>query len=131
MTPTKPLALATLLLAGAAGDAAAFKCMPLYGNWCGINHPSYGAPPPVDAFDAACMRHDLCTASTPADRPCDIAFLNELYATAAQVGGMPRSLQWAEYVIRIKVSGPAAGIPPMPTPWDAMGMFSSVTARCW
>ncbi|WP_058556040.1 hypothetical protein [Thiohalocapsa sp. ML1] len=130
MKPNPTTALAALLLLVAAGDAAAFKCMPLYGNWCGINHPSYGAPPPVDAFDAACMRHDLCTASLPGDRPCDIAFLNELHAAAAHAGGMPRPLQWAEYVIRLKAGGPWGGMP-MPTPWDAMGMFSSVTAPCW
>lgn len=122
-------ALAVLLLI-AAGDAAAFKCVPIYGNWCGIDHPSRGAPPPVDAFDAACMRHDLCVARTPSDRPCDIAFVNELHRTAAQAGYMPRALQWAEYVIRLKAGGPWGGMP-LPTPWDAMGAFSSLTARCW
>lgn len=121
--------LAALLLL-IAGDAAAFKCVPIYGNWCGIDHPRRGMPPPVDAFDAACMRHDLCTAATPVDRPCDIAFVNELRGIAAQVGGMPRPLQWAEYVIRLKAGGPWTGMP-MPTPWDAMGAFSSLTAPCW
>ncbi|NBC12891.1 MAG: hypothetical protein GVY09_06015 [Gammaproteobacteria bacterium] len=122
-------ALAVLLLI-AAGNAAAFKCVPIYGNWCGIDHPSRGAPPPVDAFDAACMRHDICVASTPSDRPCDIAFVNELRHAAAQAGYMPRPLRWAEYVIRLKAGGPWGGMP-MPTPWDAMGAFSSLTAPCW
>ncbi len=122
-------ALACLFLFAAA-DAAAFKCVPIYGNWCGINHPRGGMPPPVDAFDAACMRHDLCVVSSPSDQPCDIAFVNELHAIAAQVGGMPRPLQWAEYVIRLKSGGPWGGMP-MPTPWDAMGAFSSLAAPCW
>jgi hypothetical protein len=112
-----------------AGDAAAFKCVPIYGNWCGIDHPRRGAPPPVDAFDAACMRHDLCVAGSPSDRPCDIAFVTELRNIAAQVGGMPRPLQWAEYVIRLKAGGPWGGMP-MPTPWDAVGAFSSLTSPC-
>jgi hypothetical protein len=123
-------ALAALLLVTATFDAAAFKCVPIYGNWCGIDHPRRGAPPPVDAFDAACMRHDLCVVSTPSDRPCDIAFVNELHDIAARVGYLPRPLQWAEYVIRLKAGGPWGGMP-MPTPWDAMGAFSSLAAPCW
>jgi hypothetical protein len=123
--------LFSAILLGVAGDAAAFKCLPMYGNWCGIGHPSHGAPPPVDAFDAACMRHDLCVASTPYDTPCDIAFVNELHAVAAQVGGMPRALQWAEYAIRVKAGGPTLTGMPMPMPWDAMGAMSILTAPCW
>jgi len=118
-----------VLFSTAAADAVAFGCMPLYGNWCGIGHPSHGAPPPVDAFDAACMRHDLCTAASPSDRPCDVAFVTDLHRIATQLGGMPRPLQWAEYVIRLKAGGPWGGMP-MPTPWDAIGTFSSLTAGC-
>jgi hypothetical protein len=43
---------------------------------------------------------------------------------------MPRPLQWAEYVIRLKAGGPWGGMP-MPTPWDAVGAFSSLTSPCW
>jgi len=114
----------------AAGNAAAFKCMPIYGNWCGINHPSHGWPPPVDAFDAACMRHDLCTAHPGSDTACDIGFVNELHRIAAQLGYLPRPLQWAEYLIRLKAGGPWGGMP-MPTPGDAMGVMSSLAAPCW
>jgi hypothetical protein len=120
---------ALLVLSFTASDAAAFKCMPLYGNWCGVGHPTYRVLPPVDAFDAACMRHDLCVLGTAPDRACDLAFVNELRAAAAQTGGMPRPLQWAEYLIRMKSFGPSGGMP-MPTPWDAMGVFSSLTAPC-
>jgi len=122
--------LAGPLLAVAAGQAAAFKCVPIYGNWCGIDYPSHGAPPPVDAFDAACMRHDLCTAGPGPDTPCDIALVSELRGIAAQVGYLPRPLQWAEYVIRVKAGGSWGGIP-MPTPWDAFGLMSSVASPCW
>ncbi len=125
-----PLYLAGLLLTALTTDAAAFKCMPLYGNWCGINYPSGGFPPPVDAFDAACMRHDLCTAAPGADTGCDIAFVSELRGLAAQAGYLPRPLQWAEYAIRVKSGGPWGGMP-MPTPWDAFGVMSSVAAPCW
>ena len=123
------IALVAVMLTTATSQAAAFGCMPLYGNWCGVGHPSHGAPPPVDAFDAACMRHDLCVVSSPSDKPCDIAFINELRGIAARVGGMPRPLQWAEYVIRLKAGGPWGGMP-MPMPWDAMGAFSSLTSGC-
>lgn len=118
------------ILLFAAGHASAFKCMPIYGNWCGIDHPSRGWPPPVDAFDAACMRHDLCAAQPGPDRGCDIAFVSELRGIAAQVGYLPRPLQWAEYVIRLKAGGPWGGMP-MPTPGDAMGVMSSLASPCW
>ncbi len=118
------------LLATCAIQAAAFKCMPLYGNWCGAGYPVAGFPPPVDAFDAACMRHDLCTAGAGPEQICDIAFVGELHAVAAQVGYLPRPLQWAEYVIRVKSGGPAGGMP-MPSPLDAFGLMSSVAAPCW
>ena len=83
----------TLLLAGiaqlfAAGIVAAqdgsWADIPIYGNWCGPNHPENisRAAPPVDMLDAACMRHDYCTAARGRfDCGCDIGFLNELRAT--------------------------------------------------
>jgi len=122
-----------LLLAGLGAPPSAmafFKCMPLYGNWCGPGHPSGGFPPPIDAFDAACMRHDLCTAGPGPDTPCDLAFVSELHGLAQQLGYLPRPLQWAEYAIRVKSGGPWGGMP-MPTPWDAIGAMSSISAPCW
>ena len=119
------------LFVGAATDATAFKCMPLYGNWCGINYPTGGWPPPVDAFDAACMRHDLCTGGPGPDKGCDVAFVSELRTLGAQSGYLPRPLQWAEYAIRVKSGGaPWAGMP-MPSPGDAFGFMSSIAAPCW
>jgi len=117
-----------LLLAGTTGPATAFGCLPIYGNWCGPGHPRQGTPPPVDAFDAACMRHDLCTA-TGAERPCDLRFVGELRALAAQYGGLPRPLQWAEYVVRLKAGGPAGGMP-MPSPGDAFGLLTGLAGPC-
>ncbi|AUB80979.1 hypothetical protein [Candidatus Thiodictyon syntrophicum] len=120
--------LAALLLP--AGPAQAFKCVPLYGNWCGPGHPSAVALPPVDAFDAACMRHDLCIAGAWSETPCDRAFVDELHLIAAQTGYLPRPLQWAEYLIRVKAGGGWGGMP-MPMPGDAMGIMSSVMTPCW
>jgi hypothetical protein len=111
-------------------SAIAFKCMPIYGNWCGVGYPAAGYPPPIDVFDAACMRHDLCLASPTPEAACDVAFIGELRGLAAQVGGLPRPLQWAEYVIRLKVGGPQGGMP-MPAPGDAFGLLSSLAAPCW
>lgn len=34
--------------------------IPVYGNWCGPGHPKRGNPPPIDAVDASCRRHDRC-----------------------------------------------------------------------
>ena len=58
---------------------------PLYGNWCGPNHPvdMSRAGPPLDQLDAACMRHDQCFAALGDQNcNCDISLLNELRTTA-------------------------------------------------
>ncbi len=102
-TEGAPPGLAALLLP--AGEAQAFKCVPLYDNWCSPGHPSATALPLVDAFDAACMRHDLCIAGAWSETPCDRAFVDELHLIDAQAGYLPRPLQWAEYLIRVKAGG--------------------------
>jgi hypothetical protein len=134
MTVKLPQALAgaalLAVLAPMPNAQAFFKCMPLYGNWCGPGHPSAGFPPPADAFDAACMHHDLCTAGSGPDGPCDVRFVGELRALAHQYGYLPRSLQWAEYAIRVK-SGGSWGDMPLPTPWDALGAMSTIASPCW
>jgi len=60
---------------------------PVYGNWCGPNHPvnMSQAGPPVDALDAACMRHDHCVAVQGAySCGCDVSLLQELRQTPWQ-----------------------------------------------
>jgi hypothetical protein len=42
---------------------------------------------------------------------------------------LPRPLQWAEYIIRLKSGGSWGGMA-MPMPGDAMGMMSSLLASC-
>lgn len=124
---TALLVLLPVLLLG-PGQAQAFKCLPIYGNWCGPGHPRAAALPPVDAFDAACMRHDLCADSAPGAL-CDRVFVGELHQLAAQAGYLPRPLQWAEYLIRLRSGGGWGGMP-MPTPWDGMGLLSSILSSC-
>lgn len=114
----------------ASPQVQAFKCVPIYGNWCGPGHPAAGYPPPVDAFDAACMRHDICTQGPEPDTLCDRRFVGELHWLAQQLGYLPRSLRWAEYLLRVK-SGGHWGDAPMPTPWDAFGLMSSLATPCW
>ena len=104
--------ITALLLPAGAAQADPFGCLPLYGNWCGPGHPAAVALPPVDAFDAACMRHDLCPW---AETACDRVFVDELHLLAAQTGFLPRPLQWAEYLIRVKAGG-GWGDMPMPMP---------------
>ncbi len=53
LLPALPLLTLLAGLLPAPGAEAFFKCMPIYGNWCGPGHPSSGYPPPVDAVDAA------------------------------------------------------------------------------
>ncbi len=63
------------------------QSVPVYGNWCGLNYPSNPAlaGPPVNALDAACMRHDICTANRGRfNCGCDLAFMNELRTTRWQ-----------------------------------------------
>lgn len=58
--------------------------LPVYGNWCGPDHPRgfANARPPVDPLDAACMRHDYCVAAQGRfDCGCDISLLTELRNT--------------------------------------------------
>ncbi len=59
----------------------------VYGNWCGPNYPSNPAlaGPPVDPLDAACMRHDICTAQRGRfNCGCDLGFMTELRTTRWQ-----------------------------------------------
>ncbi len=121
--------LLPLMLLSTGTANAFFKCLPLYGNWCGPGYPATVALPPVDVFDAACMRHDLCTNGPFSETLCDRAFVDELHQLAAQTGYLPRPLQWAEYVIRLKSGGGWGGMP-MPMPGDAMGMMSSILTPC-
>jgi len=105
--------------------------MPVYGNWCGPDYPPEGThPPPIDVFDAACMRHDYCTASATVEEVCDVKFGAELRYLAGRYGGLPRPLRWAEYVIRVKAGGPWSGVL-IPTPGDALGLLGSLAAPCW
>lgn len=120
------------VLLGLSTSLHAGFCMPVYGNWCGPGHPRAGdAPPPVDEFDAACMRHDICTSGPVDSGVCDLHLVGELRYLANKYNYLPRPLQWAEYAIRIKSGGnPLSGMP-MPTPWDAMGAMSSLATPCW
>lgn len=83
------LAVAILLLAGlwhgspaTAQNMMGMSTWPLYGNWCGPDHP--GNPwratlPPVDPLDAACRRHDLCYRQRGTmDCACDLVLMNDL-----------------------------------------------------
>lgn len=56
----------SFLLFGCANksrDQSTTGTLPVYGNWCGPGHPRNGVnPPPVDAVDTACRKHDNCYA---------------------------------------------------------------------
>lgn len=66
--------VALVLLSGPA--AAQGPAFPVHGNWCG---PNFGAGPILDALDAACFRHDMCSGQMGAfNCGCDLAFMSEL-----------------------------------------------------
>lgn len=122
-----PLLVAALLL----GDArpATAKCFPMYGNWCGANYPPPGTnPPPADPFDDACRRHDYCYAMVGPSDACDVALVRDLNMLAARFGYLPRPLQWAESMLRMKSGGPMGF--PMPTPGDMFGVMDMMGADC-
>jgi hypothetical protein len=128
----RPCACLLLLWFFATSPAPAdpLECMPIYGNWCGIGHPRPGTfPPPIDAFDNACKRHDLCIAGPGRERDCDLQFVAELHGLARRLGSLPRPLQWAEYVIRVKAGGSLDNMP-TPTPEDTVGLAASLLGPC-
>lgn len=123
-------ALALLLLALAFTPAAEAKCFPVYGNWCGANYPPPGTnPPPADAFDNACRNHDLCYAATWGGAGCDANLLRELNVLRFQYGFLPRPLQWAESMLRMRFGGMPWTMP-FPTPGDMFGVMDMMSADC-
>ncbi len=73
--------IAALIMISFLSGCAAFGFdSAVYGCWCGKGEPPKGENPnPVDVWDAACMRHDLCYSKLGVNNPqCDIAFVNEL-----------------------------------------------------
>lgn len=55
---------------------------PVYGHWCGPNHPLAGqSPAPYDQLDALCMAHDKCyERSGYSDCSCDLQLVTTLRA---------------------------------------------------
>ena len=80
---------------------------PVYGCWCGKNQPAPGEDPtPVDAWDAACKRHDLCYQRRGRDHPrCDIAFVQRLEAIALRQGYVPGQMQAAHSYFASRLYG--------------------------
>lgn len=70
---------------------------PVYGCWCGKNQPPRGEnPTPVDAWDEACMSHDLCYRRYGRDnRGCDITFIERIQTLALMYGYAPGQMQAA------------------------------------
>ncbi len=62
MRMTRLAAITVALIAGMGSAAGADETgsLVIYGNYCGPGQRGVN-PRPVDALDAACMRHDACT----------------------------------------------------------------------
>lgn len=120
---TKRLFALLLLLYPLA--ASAQVSMPVYGNWCGLDHPATLAfsEPPVDALDAACMRHDYCTAARSRfDCGCDLALMGEL-----------RNTPWPNPTIQAQARGvhDAIAVIPCTDPLGAMQKQSLFMQDMW
>lgn len=59
---------------------------PIYGNWCGPDHPKTGTnPKPIDNTDLSCKHHDLCYAENGyLNATCDENLITELKANTPQ-----------------------------------------------
>src|ERR1044072_36432 len=68
---------------GVVADQTTF---PVYGNWCGPDHPKPGSIPiPTDELDTACMVHDQCYAKQGyLSCACDQALLDAREAARAR-----------------------------------------------
>lgn len=89
MTPLYRIAILFWLLlfpvsgvhADTVENGKAPKSYPVYGNWCGPDHPldPARAPAPVDGVDAICMQHDLCYEDKGyLDCECDAVLVRDL-----------------------------------------------------
>lgn len=80
---------------------------PVYGCWCGKNQPSSDEnPTPVDFWDQACMRHDLCYRRYGRDNPgCDLSFLKEIEKLALWHGHVPGQMQVAHSYFLSRLQG--------------------------
>lgn len=68
-----------------------------YGNWCGGGHSGPGAP--IDALDAACMRHDKCWASRGMYAcSCNREFTAELSRIMGSLGFRAKAYAAAAFV---------------------------------
>lgn len=78
MRPLTTAILSVMFFALAGYANAGGPGIALYGNWCGPG-TDLTALPPLDPLDEACMRHDMCYASTGSVAcECDVAFMGEL-----------------------------------------------------
>lgn len=84
----KLLIISLILLASCAifTDKKTAGTFPIYGNYCGPNHPKAGThPAPIDGTDSACMRHDECYAKNGYfNKECDMRLITELKAIEPQ-----------------------------------------------
>ena len=77
---------ALIIISFLSGCAALGFDSAVYGCWCGKGEPPEGENPyPIDIWDAACMRHDICYRNRGINNPqCDMDFINELRSIHAR-----------------------------------------------
>lgn len=80
---------------------------PVYGCWCGKNQPAPNEDPrPVDVWDEACRRHDLCYRRYGSDnRDCDVEFVIRLEEIALHLGEIPGQMQVAHSYFGSRLRG--------------------------
>lgn len=94
-----------LLITGCASEkdgtvSTSTGTFPVYGNWCGPDHPRAGtSPPPIDDVDAACKTHDLCYAEKGYfDCDCDSSLMITLSKVKTKRQNGKKQMSLGEYL---------------------------------
>ena len=81
--------------------------IPIYGCWCGPNHPPEGeTPDAIDVWDMACQEHDQCYIQRGRNSTaCDARFVVDIEYIADAEGKIPRPLLVAYGIFRVRLVG--------------------------
>ncbi len=103
--------LASLAQCASADDETSGS-YPVYGNWCGPNHPvdTSAASPPIDILDATCMRHDMCyELKGSLDCDCDADLVSEIRANLDKKAYAKPQLKYARNMHNYFQASPCRG----------------------
>ena len=122
---TRILAVFVLAIA-VSGCAIGGGSAPVYGCWCGENQPKTGQDPtPIDRWDRACRRHDLCYDRRGRNsRSCDRRLVRDIESIYRREGYIPGQMQAAHSYFGSRLRGQSY-IQGFFTPRDIISFISS------